>query len=170
MKLFTEPAKSLLADVLLQAPVIAAPVAVDTVAVLGAALGGTAETSHGASGPHWGALSPSVAVQSDGLVVCFAAVGLAFWGLAPVAALGGSSSRLAAETSVLAETTTEAALAEATLVETTMSETTLAETAWAVTSMSETTLAAESTAETWADVTTRWVASAEEAAAWAVAS
>jgi len=148
MKLFTEPAKSLLADVLLQAPVIAAPVAVDTVAVLGAALGGTAETSHGASGPHWGALSPSVAVQSDGLVVCFAAVGLAFWGLAPVAALGGSSSGLASETSVLAETTTEA-----TLVESTLAKTTLAETAWAVTSettmsettMSETTLAAETT-------------------------
>jgi len=36
--------------------------------------------------------------------------------------------------------------------------------------MSETTLPAESTAETWADVTTRWVASAEEAAAWAVAT
>merc|ERR1711962_224718 len=135
-RLTAKEAKSLLADVLLQAPVIAAPVAVDTVAVLGAALGGTAETSHGASGPHWGALSPSVAVQSDGLVVCFAAVGLAFWGLAPVAALGGSSSGLATETSVLAETSTEAALSEPTLSESTLSESTL---------MSETTLSTEAT-------------------------
>jgi len=90
--------------VLAQTSIEAAAIGVSAVAVLRTGLGGPEERAHGALLPYGRAEATFGGVGPHGLVVVLAAVGLAFRGLAPVAAVGGLS--LAAEPTVtaLAET------------------------------------------------------------------